>query len=231
MDQKLTVAVIIPVHNENSVVGEALRHFVSLGVDEVIVVDGKSSDGTYEIVKREFPNVMCHQTAFPERSLQMNFGASKSKSDVFIFAHIDMRLPLNAIEMVREKVQKGFVGGGFKKSYNPSSWVLRAYIYLLNQIYLTRMHCLVGTNAIFVTRAIFERMNGFSEVAFLEDMMFSECLKKQGRIAIIDHPVIVSSRKYFKNGAFRQILRNVRIVLGYKFLHESPVKLREIYKG
>ena len=83
----------------------------------------------------------------------------------------------------------------------------------------------------FVTRKAFEKMNGFSEVALLEDMIFSECLNKQGKVAIIEQPVFVSSRKYFKNGVIRQILRNVRIVLGYKFLHESPVKLRAIYQG
>ncbi|MCR4337690.1 MAG: glycosyltransferase [Candidatus Omnitrophica bacterium] len=226
-----TVAIIIPVYNESKVIEDSLKHFISLGANEVIIVDGKSADGTYDRIKEKFPEVMCYQTAFPERSLQMNLGAFESKSDVFIFAHIDMNFPLNAIEMVREKIQNGFIGGGFKKAYNSSTWLLRLYIYLLNQVYLARMHCLVGTNAMFVTREIFERMNGFSEVALLEDMIFSECLNKQGRIAIIDQPVIVSSRKYFKNGVIKQILRNIRIVLGYKFLHESPVKLREIYQG
>lgn len=231
MVQKPTVAVIIPVHNESGVIAEALKHFVSLGADEVIVVDGQSSDGTYEIVKEKFSDVMCYQTTFPERSLQMNLGAFESKSDVFIFAHVDMRLPVDAVDLIRQKMQQGFIGGGFKKSYNPSTWLLKAYIYLLNQLYLARMHCLVGTNAIFVTRKAFERMKGFSEVPLLEDMIFSECLNKEGRIAIIDHPVVVSSRKYFQNGVIKQILRNIRIVLGYKFLHESPVKLREIYQG
>lgn len=231
MEQNKNVAIIVPVFNEKNLIADALNHFMSLGADEIVIVDGRSMDGTFELIQREYPSVRCYQTVFPDRSLQMNLGAFESKSDVFIFAHIDMKLPLNAIEMVREKIQKGFIGGGFKKSYSHSTRLLRVYIYLLNQIYLGRMHCLVGTNAIFVTREVFKKMNGFSEVAFLEDMIFSECLNKEGRIAIVDQPVIVSSRKYFKNGVIKQILRNVRIVLGYKLLHESPVKLREIYQG
>lgn len=197
----------------------------------MIVVDGKSTDGTYEMIKEKFSQVRCYQTALPERSLQLNLGAFESKLNVFMFAHIDMRLPGDAVETVRQKVRDGFIGGGFKKSYDHSTWLLRIYIYFLNQIYLSRMHCLVGTNAIFVAREIFEKIKGFSDAAFLEDMMFSERLNKEGRVAIIDHPVIVSSRKYFKNGVIRQILRNIRIVFGYKFLHESPIKLREIYQG
>jgi hypothetical protein len=79
-------------------------------------------------------------------------------------------------------------------------------------------------------REIFERMNGFPDIAFLEDVVFSECIKKQGKIALIEEPVFVSPRRYLKHGILKQILKNGRILLGYKFLHEDPEKLREIYK-
>lgn len=143
MEKKPTVAIIVPVFNEKEFVEGSLKHLISLKASEVIVVDGRSTDGTYEIIREKFPSVRCYQTVFPECSLQMNLGAIEARSEVFIFVHIDTRLPNNAVELVQEKITKGFIGGGFKKQYDQINTLLRVYLYFLNNFYLARMHCMV----------------------------------------------------------------------------------------
>lgn len=229
MDKKQKVSIIIPVANERTLIARTLTHLLSLGADEVIAVDGNSTDGTCELIKREFPSVRCFETAYPDRALQMNTGALEAQSDVFVFVHADMRLPDRAIERVQEKIEHGYIGGGFRKKYEPANLPLRIYEFFLNTLYLGLMRCLVGTNAIFVRREVFESLDGFPEVPLLEDMIFSDYIRKKGRIAIIEEPVVVSSRRYAKNGTLRQILKNARILLGYRLLKESPEDLRERY--
>ena len=230
MDKKTSVAIIVSVVNERKFIADTLNHLLSLGADEVIAVDGGSKDGTCEIIMQDFPAVRCFETAYPDRALQMNLGAFEAKSDIFLFVHADMRLPRNAVERVREKIGQRFVGGGFKKRYSPTNRVMNLYAFLQNTFYVGMMKCLVGSNAIFTIRSIFDAEHGFPDVAFLEDLMFSECLSRRGRIAVIDEPVTVSSRRYFESGVFRQILKNMRIMFGYKILHEDLESLRERYK-
>jgi len=230
MDKKTSVAIIVPVVNEKSLIRDTLNHLLSLGADEVIAVDGGSKDGTCEIITRDFPAVRCFETAYPDRALQMNLGAFEAKSDIFLFVHADMRLPQSAVERVREKIQRGFSGGGFKKQYSPTNWIMNLYAFLQNTFYLGMMKCLVGSNAIFAARSAFDAEHGFPDVAFLEDLMFSECLSRRGRIAIINKAVTVSSRRYFEAGVLRQILKNMRIMMGYKLFHEDLESLQERYK-
>lgn len=194
------------------------------------MVDGNSSDGTSEIIRREFPSVRLLSAAYAERSFQLNLGGFEASGDVLLFAHADMQFPAQAIDEVRSEIRQGAVGGGFKKRYQPNRFFLSVYGYSLNTIYLSWMRCLVGTNAIFVRRDIFEKLDGFPEMPFLEDVVFSDRLCREGPVAVLETPVTVSSRRYLSRGILRQILCNMQILLGYKVFRKNLDSLAERYQ-
>lgn len=229
MAKNKTISIILPVSNERRLIRSSIENFLSLGADELIVVDGSSSDGTFEIIRTEYPKVRLFQTALKDRALQMNLGAFESRSDIYLFVHADMKLLSNAISLIQSRINSGFCGGGFKKCYSTDNFILKAYCFISNLLFFYCSKSLVGTNAIFVTREMFDAIGGFAQGSFMEDVLFSEKLKKLGKLSFLNEPVEVSPRRYEEKGIMRQILKNTEVMLRYKFLHQDPSSLREIY--
>jgi len=224
-----TVAIIIPVLNERMFIIDTLQHVACLGADEIIVVDGNSTDGTYELIKERFPYVRCLRSEHANRGIQMNLGAQGALSDILVFLHVDVRLPVDSMNTIRTKMQQGYIGGGFKKKYKPTTILLNTYRFFLNNIYLGFLKNLVGSNAIFIRRDLFTALKGFPQVDFMEDVVFAQTLKKAGRLAVINKPVIVSARRYMTNGALKQIVRNARVIFGFQCLRHQPEQLKKVY--
>ena len=61
----MTIAVIIPVLNEARGIGQTLSHTATLGFDELVIVDGGSSDQTCAFVTAPPADHQQHGT-FPE---------------------------------------------------------------------------------------------------------------------------------------------------------------------
>jgi rSAM/selenodomain-associated transferase 2 len=204
------VSVIVPVLNEESRI-EGLMDALSAieGVDEVIVVDGGSTDRTADLVRAR-PWVGLRR-ARRGRGAQMNAGAKIATGDVLLFLHADVRLPRDAVRWVDEAlVEPDVVGGAFRTwtvADGARTW-LAPFLHLadLRSRYTSLPY---GDQGIFVRAAVFRQLGGFPEQALLEDLEFSRRLRELGPIRTVPAAVRVSGRRFLARPVYYALVVNV----------------------
>jgi hypothetical protein len=82
-----------------------------------------------------------------------------------------------------------------------------------------------GDQAIFVRRADF---SGFPDISLMEDIAFSQAMKRRGAPACLRERVRTSGRRWEQRGVLRTMLLMWRLRLAY-FLGVSPDELARIY--
>jgi rSAM/selenodomain-associated transferase 2 len=200
----MRISVIVPVLNEERTIALTLAALSRLAPDEVIVVDGGSTDRTREIV-RGMPAT--HLTAPRGRAQQMNHGARAARGEVLLFLHADTRLPASALADIRAAMAEArCVGGRFDVRLDRDEWTFRLIGTLINlRSRLTKGA--TGDQAIFVRRTIFEELGGFPNLPLMEDIALSRLLRRQGRVACLHSQVITSARRWERDGVWRTILK------------------------
>jgi len=107
-----TISVIIPTLNEAAYLPRTLDSLRCAENIETIVVDGGSSDGTFEIAEREDCQVL---RSPPNRAEQLNAGARSASGPILLFLHADTRLPPDFDSAVRATLDEpGVVGSAFR---------------------------------------------------------------------------------------------------------------------
>ncbi len=219
----MRVTVIIPTINEQETTGSTIRSAWSAGADEVVVADGGSTDNTLKIARALDCKIAVSQ---PARGIQLNAGTQLATGDVFLFLHADNRLGENVCQQIKQ-LDDAFVFGAFRQKIAARGWKYR-WIEKGNEWRVRWRGLAYGDQGVFVARQPFEAVGGFPDFRLMEDVALSDQLKKMGWPILLDGPIEVDARRWIKNGAFRQTIKNWYLFTRYR-LGTSPDKLAAIY--
>lgn len=227
----MRLSVIIPVLNEEPILEASLRHVLDSAFEEIIVVDGNSSDRTRDIAAamiEQSSGRLALVISSPGRATQMNAGADISQSDVLIFLHADTRLPPNAYVIIQQTlVSEEYIGGRFDVQFTPETGWGRLISAMMN--WRSRWSGIAtGDQAIFVRREVFERIGGFADLPIMEDIDFSRRLKRAGRMAALHSKVLTSFRRWEQGGPLRTI-GLMWLLRGLYWFGINPYVLRRMY--
>jgi hypothetical protein len=81
------------------------------------------------------------------------------------------------------------------------AWSLRDL--LMNRVRYRLTHNDYGDQGMFVQPEIFRQLGGFKDCALMEDLDFSQRLKRVGRTVLVRRPVRTSGRRFINQGAGR----------------------------
>ncbi len=231
----MTISVIIPTFNEEQTITNQLTSVASFGFDEIIVVDGGSTDRTRAIVDSlvsgtQHPTIgTVRLLSAPQgRSKQLNAGAQSSQGEILLFLHADTHLPPTAKQRIAAAfIDEDTVGGRFDVRFDQPSLLGHIISTMMN--YRSRWSGIAtGDQAIFVKRRTFDQLGGFADIPLMEDIDFSRRLKRMGRLALLQDHVVTSFRRWDAHGPVKTIV----LMWGLRFLYwigVSPHRLAHLY--
>ncbi len=225
MKHSPSVAIVIPTYNEASTLPQALKRLDGLCADELIFVDGGSTDESRALIQAQG-----HRCLFSElgRAKQMNTGAQNTESDIILFLHIDTSLSSSDISSIKKSYNQGFLSGRFNiKLSNPAITYCIISFFINLRSRLSRIS--TGDQGMFVRRDVFDAVGGFPDLPLMEDVAMSKRLKQVGKVACLSGKLTTSSRRWEQHGIVRTVMLMWKIRFLY-WLGISPAKLVMMYR-
>ncbi|MDH5637289.1 MAG: TIGR04283 family arsenosugar biosynthesis glycosyltransferase [Nitrospinota bacterium] len=212
-----SISIIVPALSESGLESIATTFNNEPGVELVfaLCIDDPSTHAPEGCVSVRAPR---------GRASQMNAGAKASSGDILIFLHADTRIPPESLELVRGALARPGVTAGAYLLRVEGEGLWRQFLSAGANVRSRYLGLPFGDQAIFITRAVFQKIGGYEEVPILEDVRLIEEAARIGKIVILPVHAATSPRRWEERGIVATTLRHWGIMIAYK-MGASPRRL------
>lgn len=227
MIESKSISIIVPTINEANNLQKLIPFLTSMGknnIEEVIVVDGGSTDGSTEIAAKYGAKVV--DCPVRSRATQLNIGAKVSKGSILYFVHADS-FPLDSfVEDILEAMNLNFRAGCYRYQFDSSKTMLK-----INS-WFTRFNGLFaggGDQTLFIEKSFFNELGGYDEkFTVMEDFELVKRIRRVETFRVIPKSIKVSARKYQYNSWLEVQWANLIAITAFK-LGVEPDKIKKLY--